>query len=293
MCHGIVDLHYKQNPTKVAASSANKQKVVPTVNVSKTITSNALRTKSMYSNCVMEAPDGQVLCVCDAKKAQWYCEKGLAENVTKDGAEDMVIRLKFEPRGRPSGERDYYRSKKKNICVVCGADKSFIRKNIVPREYRKYLLLCMFSIRHFPEILKSHSSHDVVLLCASCHKKTGIFDQEYKEHFAQLCNAPYKSGGVTIDSDLKKVKSAARTLSGYADKLPEEKLVECQRILTQFFGTEAITDDVLQSACNLDDSCFIHIFVFIALLVKVMQAVSAYYSSSTTYDFAHLTNEQH
>jgi len=51
---------------------------VPTVNVSKTITSNALRTKSMYSNCVMEAPDGQVLCVCDAKKAQWYCEKGLA-----------------------------------------------------------------------------------------------------------------------------------------------------------------------------------------------------------------------
>lgn len=72
----------------------------------------------------------------------------------------------------------------------------------------------MFSIRHFPEILKSHSSHDVVLLCASCHKKTGIFDQEYKEHFAQLCNAPYKSGGVTIDSDLKKVKSAARYIGG-------------------------------------------------------------------------------
>ena len=32
----------------------------------------------MYSNCVMQAPDGQVLCVCDAKKAQWYCDKELA-----------------------------------------------------------------------------------------------------------------------------------------------------------------------------------------------------------------------
>lgn len=57
--------------------------------------------------------------------------------VSDQDAEDMVIRLKFEPRGRPSGERDYYRAHKENICVVCGADKSFIRKNIVPREYRK------------------------------------------------------------------------------------------------------------------------------------------------------------
>lgn len=65
--------------------------------------------------------------------------------------------------------------------------------------------------RHFPEILKSHSSHDVVLLCASCHKKSGVFDQQYKTYFAQLCDAPYKSGGVMIDSDLKKVKSAARS----------------------------------------------------------------------------------
>lgn len=32
----------------------------------------------MYSNCVMQAPDGQVLCVCDVKKALWYCDKELA-----------------------------------------------------------------------------------------------------------------------------------------------------------------------------------------------------------------------
>lgn len=54
---------------------------------------------------------------------------------------DMVIRLRFEPKGRPAGETDFYRSRKQNRCVVCGADKSFIRKNIVPREYRKYVYI--------------------------------------------------------------------------------------------------------------------------------------------------------
>lgn len=47
----------------------------------KAISTNALRSKAMYSNCVMQAPDGQVLCVCDVKKAQWYCEKELAGNL--------------------------------------------------------------------------------------------------------------------------------------------------------------------------------------------------------------------
>ena len=70
---------------------------------------------------------------------------------------------------------------------------------------------CVFYVyRHFPEILKSHSSHDVVLLCAACHKKSGVFDQQYKLHFANLCNAPYKSGGFAVDGDLRRVKSAAR-----------------------------------------------------------------------------------
>lgn len=64
--------------------------------------------------------------------------------------------------------------------------------------------------RHFPQILKSHSSHDVVLMCATCHRRTGAYDQQFKEHFAKLCDAPIKFGGVAIDDDLKRVQSAAR-----------------------------------------------------------------------------------
>ena len=66
------------------------------------------------------------------------------------------------------------------------------------------------SFRHFPEILKSHSSHDVVLLCAQCHRESSIYDQRFKEHFAQICDAPLKAGGVKIDNDMRRVKSAAR-----------------------------------------------------------------------------------
>ena len=49
----------------------------------------------------------------------------------------LTVKLKFEPAGRPVSESNYYLQEKENICVVCGKEDSFIRKNIVPREYRK------------------------------------------------------------------------------------------------------------------------------------------------------------
>lgn len=53
----------------------------------------------------------------------------------------LTVRLKFEPSGRAVDEvGQYYTQEKANRCVVCGSNKSYIRKNIVPREYR----------RHFP-----------------------------------------------------------------------------------------------------------------------------------------------
>lgn len=53
----------------------------------------------------------------------------------------LTVRLMFEPSGRAVDEvGQYYTQEKANHCVVCGSNKSYIRKNIVPREYR----------RHFP-----------------------------------------------------------------------------------------------------------------------------------------------
>lgn len=35
------------------------------------------RKKPLYHNCQLISPDGQLLCTCDLKKAQWYLEKDL------------------------------------------------------------------------------------------------------------------------------------------------------------------------------------------------------------------------
>lgn len=33
---------------------------------------------------------------------------------------------------------DYYLTFKENVCVVCGKDDSYLRKYIVPHDYRKH-----------------------------------------------------------------------------------------------------------------------------------------------------------
>ena len=94
------------------------------------------RNKPLYHNCYLQAPDGDILCTCDRKKAEWYVSKELGQVVNDD---PFTVRLKFEPSGRALGEvGQYYTQVKLNQCVVCGSTDKFVRKNVVPREYRKY-----------------------------------------------------------------------------------------------------------------------------------------------------------
>lgn len=103
------------------------------------------RSKVQYDNCLLEAPDGELLCTVDRKKAQWYLDQNLGVNVKDD---PFKVRLNFEPAGRAVGEVGrYYQMPKENQCVVCGWRDAYIRKNVVPREYRKhfpgsYCVLC-------------------------------------------------------------------------------------------------------------------------------------------------------
>ena len=57
-----------------------------------------------------------------------------AEVVTEN---PPTIMTNFEPAGRPGDEREYYLTEKENRCVVCGRMDSYIRKNVVPHEYRR------------------------------------------------------------------------------------------------------------------------------------------------------------
>lgn len=93
-----------------------------------------------------------------------------------------TVRLNFEPAARAVGDvGEFYKLPKLNQCVVCGVSESFNRKNIVPREYRK----------HFPDVMKSHSSHDIVLLCPDCNRLSSSSDMNIRLKLAAQCDAPF------------------------------------------------------------------------------------------------------
>lgn len=113
------------------------------------------RSSPLYENCFLQAPDGQLLCTCDKKKAEWYKDESVLLKVSKIcsildryilkeigelvSEDPYTVRLKFEPAGRAVGEvGKFYQQEKANRCVVCGSTESYQRKNIIPREYRKF-----------------------------------------------------------------------------------------------------------------------------------------------------------
>lgn len=57
--------------------------------------------------------------------------------IVLENEDPPVLRLLFEPSGKPNEDREYYLTEKENICVVCGRKDGYIRKNVVPHEYRK------------------------------------------------------------------------------------------------------------------------------------------------------------
>lgn len=107
-----------------------------------------------------------------------YLNRGLAKLVEEN---PPAIMLLFEPKGRPEDEgNDFYIQTKRNICVGCGEGKHYLRYRIIPSCYRV----------HFPEHLKSHRSHDIVLLCVDCHEVAHAAAERYKKQIATEFGIP-------------------------------------------------------------------------------------------------------
>ena len=193
----------------------------------------------------MLAPDGELLCTCDPGKAMWYVNKELGFLISED---PLVVQLKFEPAGRPNAEGPdgiFYLQERINQCVVCGKEDSYIRKNIVPHEYRK----------HFPNILKSHQSHDVVLLCVDCHQTSNIQDNVFRQKMAEEFDAPLGCETdikMSVDSNLKKVRNAAGALYKSREKLPPQRLHHLENVLKEHFKCDVLSDELIKSAYDLD-----------------------------------------
>lgn len=52
---------------------------------------------------------------------------GLCLHPELQSEDPFVVRLLFEPSGRPDSQQDYYLTAKENLCVVCGKADSYIR----------------------------------------------------------------------------------------------------------------------------------------------------------------------
>ncbi|XP_061708949.1 exonuclease 3'-5' domain-containing protein 2 isoform X1 [Cydia pomonella] len=240
LCRDIADVAFKTKHNSNQKTNGKKDKIVKKedIVISKRYP-YLTRTKPLYNNCYLQAPDGELLCTCDKKKALWYVEKELGAVVSEA---PLTVRLRFEPAGRSVGAVGrYYQLAKENKCVVCGSTDSYIRKNVVPREYRKY----------FPEVMKDHSSHDVVLLCVRCHQLSNTLDLRMREMLARKCHAPLASGKAehSCDFNTRKIRSLARALLYQSQSLPEARRRKLEEVLLHHYPQcEVITQELLQEA---------------------------------------------
>lgn len=213
----------------------------------------ATRTKPLYHNCYMEAPDGELLCTMDRNKADWYRKKGLATIVCE---EPLRMRLCFEPSGRAEGQTGAYDLVEKiNQCSVCGTKEHLSRKFIVPKEYRKI----------FPVVMKSHSSHDILLLCLNCHRTSSMQDDQLREKLAILCKAPlvrhlkyvvdvllFALINISIKLyNFRKLKSYAQALLKSHNALPVTREMMTEYIQS-FYPDQELTKTFLQELTKID-----------------------------------------
>lgn len=118
----------------------------------------------------------------------------------------------------------------------------------MPHEYR----------RHFPTEMKDHNSHDILLLCTSCHAASNVHDSFLKQQLADEFAAPQGcEEGVRLleDSDRRRVRSAARALLTAGGVLPEQRREELQALIKGFLDVneeEELTDAALEQAAGLE-----------------------------------------
>ncbi|CAM8995710.1 unnamed protein product [Rhodiola kirilowii] len=208
----------------------------------------------VYHNCRIYANDGRLLCFCDRRKLEWYLRRDLAELIEEN---PPGIRLKFEPKGRPEDEdNDFYIQTKKNMCVGCGEQNHYLRYRVIPSCYRI----------HFPEHLKSHRSHDIVLLCVDCHEIAHAAAEKYKRRIAAELDIPLfiqkvvdsAQGEVTNGSSTSKadeegvsplqLRTAAMALLRHGTSMPSKRRDELIQTVMKYYGGRVITEEDLEKA---------------------------------------------
>ncbi|XAR55382.1 Ribonuclease D [Bertholletia excelsa] len=209
----------------------------------------------VYHNCRIYANDGRLLCYCDRRKLEWYLQRNLAKLVDEN---PPAIMLLFEPKGRPEDEdNDFYIQSKKNICVGCGEGNHYLRYRIIPSCYRI----------HFPEHLKSHRSHDIVLLCVDCHEIAHAAAERHKKQIAAEFGIPLfvrkvvdsrqlecaSNSSTSIEGGVSPLhlRTAAMALLRHGPRMPSKRREELMQVVKNYYGGREISEEDLERALLL------------------------------------------
>jgi hypothetical protein len=182
-----------------------------------------------YSNCLLVSPEDILMCRCARKKADWYVSRGLGVVISED---PYTVKLTFTPNGLGNHGDDFYLSPRENNCVVCGTKEDLTRHHCVPYCFR----------RHFPENYKSHTSHDVLLVCESCHRRYEIEATRIKSDMVRP---------VGRDSEVENQTrrewfawKAARAITMHLDNLDGERFEKLFERLEDYFGEDFTAEEV-------------------------------------------------
>lgn len=135
-----------------------------------------------------------------------YLRRDLAKLVDEN---PPAIMLLFEPKGRPEDEgNDFYIQSKKNICVGCGERNHYLRYRIIPSCYRM----------HFPEHMKSHRSHDIVLVCVDCHEIAHASAEKYKKQIAAEYGIPLFVRKVVVSEQAQAISESSVPATSFEEE---------------------------------------------------------------------------
>lgn len=180
--------------------------------------------KTHYNSIVMLHPDGDIMCRCSNKKAEWYIQRGLATRI-----DDSTFKLNFVPNGYGNREQPFYLEIKDNCCVVCGVKENLTKHHVVPYQFRSL----------FPTEYKSHDCHDVLLVCRKCHDKYEREADIFKSKI--LKDIGYSDREVNRVRKLNSLILSARTLleqHALTPSIPESELPRLQDYAAMGFEQE-------------------------------------------------------
>ena len=140
--------------------------------------------------------------------------KGLASVIT-DGEGELVVKLNFKPNSSSTQDDEFYATSNRNACVRCGKDTELTRFHVVPGIYRT----------HLPETLKSHRSHDIVLLDFDCLSEGLKCQHRLKAKLAKQYDASLKeiSKYYIMNAHISGLKKIAGTLLKGWECIPQDK----------------------------------------------------------------------